>query len=156
MDLSRMIQNHVCCPNSPLFYRKGYTVQYILPMYSKTRREEVEMVNIITFLLGLRFWGGIWSVTLKRVCCPNSPLKVLQKWLHCAIYYSKTRREVGMVNKITFLLGLRFWGGIWSVTLKRVCCPNSSAKLLASRTRPLARRMSSRSLAKLRLKVSSL
>ena len=60
------------------------------------------------------------------------------------------------IMKITFLFGLRFCGGIWSVTLNLVCCPSSSAKLLASRTRPLARRMSSRRLAKLRLKVSSL
>ena len=58
--------------------------------------------------------------------------------------------------ELTFLFGLRFWGGIWSVTLNRVCWPNSSAKLLASRTRPLARKMSSRNLARLRLNVSSL
>ena len=57
---------------------------------------------------------------------------------------------------LTFLFGLKFCGGICKVTLNLVGLSNSSAKLLASLASPLARRISSRNLAKLRLNVSSL
>ena len=57
---------------------------------------------------------------------------------------------------LTFLFGLKFWGGIWSVTLNLSTLPISSAKKFASRTRTFALEISSRSLERLRLNVSSL
>ena len=66
-----------------------------------------------------------------------------------------TRIAGSLTSPIRLRLGLRLEGGIWSVTLKRVCFPSSSAKTLASRARALARTMSSLSWAKLRRNTSS-
>lgn len=67
-----------------------------------------------------------------------------------------TRIAGSLTNADLFLLGERFWGGIWRVTPKVVCLPISSAKKLASRTKVLAFMMSCRSCARLRLNISSL
>ena len=67
----------------------------------------------------------------------------------------RTSMAGSLISPIRFRLGLRLAGGIWRVTLKRVCLPSSSAKTLASRAKALARTISSRSWARLRRKYSS-
>lgn len=63
--------------------------------------------------------------------------------------------RVRKIITITFRLGLRFCGGICSVTLKRVFLLISSAKKLASCTSALALNMSALSRPRERLNVSS-
>lgn len=104
----------------------------------------------------LLFSGSTFFISLyNSLISTNFTSNLSNDQIWFGLLVLRTSMAGSLTKPIRFRFGLRLAGGIWRVTLKRVCLPSSSAKTLASLAKALARTISSRSWARLRRKFSS-